>query len=64
MKRAAGWLRIAGWTAAAALPVTGGCLARLERNLDLVLAPDAFANALVLPFSPLLPLAELFRILI
>jgi len=39
---------------------SNGCLARLERNLDLVLAPEAVANVLALPLSPLLPLARLF----
>jgi hypothetical protein len=45
------------------LALTGGCLAGLERAVDLVLAPTAFENALVLPFSALGPLAfALFRL--
>jgi len=45
------------------LALTGGCLAGIERAVDLVLAPSAFENALVLPFSALGPLAfALFRL--
>jgi hypothetical protein len=57
-------LRLFRWVCWLALPVTGGCLARLERNLDLVLAPDAFENALVLPFSRLLPVAQFLRLVL
>lgn len=37
----------------------GGCLAAIERNLDLVLAPNALDNAMRLPNSVFLPLASL-----
>jgi len=36
----------------------GGCLARLERNLDVLLSPDALANTLLLPSTLLAPLAQ------
>jgi hypothetical protein len=47
---------------AGAAPLLGlaGCFARLEDGLELVFASGATANALRLPSSPLLPLAELF----
>lgn len=37
-----------------------GCLARMENNLDLVLASGAVANALLLPYGGLARLAEFF----
>lgn len=37
-------------TAIAGLLSVQGCLGRIGANLDLLLAPDAFENALVLPF--------------
>jgi hypothetical protein len=36
----------------------GGCLATFQRNLDLLLSPDALGNALVLPYSPVAELAK------
>lgn len=42
------------------LLTANGCLATLERNLDLLLGSDALENALVLPYSPVAELAELF----
>jgi hypothetical protein len=37
--------------------LAGGCLAGLERTVDLVLSPGALENALVLPNTPLAGLA-------
>jgi hypothetical protein len=36
----------------------GGCLATLERNLDYLLAPDAFENILFVPYSSVAPLIQ------
>ena len=36
---------------AAGLLFSSGCLAALERNLDVLLAPDALSNAIVAPYS-------------
>ena len=35
-----------------------GCLAKLEQNVDYLLAPDALENTLFLPFSSVAPLAQ------
>jgi len=35
-----------------------GCLARLERNVDFLLAPDALQNSLAQPFSAVAPYAQ------
>jgi len=40
------------------LLTANGCLATLERNVDLLLGSDALENALVLPYSPVATLAE------
>lgn len=37
-----------------------GCMARLERNIDLVLSPESIDNALVSPYSPASFFAEAF----
>lgn len=42
---------------------SGGCMALIERNVDLVLAPQAIGNLLRIPLSGLAPLAQfVFRI--
>jgi hypothetical protein len=46
-------------TPVAGLLAVGGCWATLERNLDYVLAPEAFENTLFLPFTGLYPLAQI-----
>ena len=43
----------------ATLVSLGGCLARVAEGVDMVLAPAAYDNALRLPYTDLLPLAEL-----
>lgn len=48
------------WSGSCGLLGLGGCLAGLENAIDLVVAPDAFANATALPSSGLATLAELF----
>jgi len=42
------------------LLTANGCLATLERNVDLLLGSDALQNAMLLPYSPVAELAELF----
>ena len=37
-----------------------GCLAAIQNNLDILLAPDALSNALVAPFSAVFPLLQFF----
>lgn len=45
------------------LLLANGCLANFENNFDLLLAPSAFDNALVLPFREIARLAYfLFRV--
>lgn len=46
--------------AGAGLMSINGCLARAERNLDILLAPEALQNALVAPYSPMEGLVERF----
>ncbi len=38
----------------------GGCLAGVYDAFDMIVAPEALSNALRLPASDVLPLAELF----
>ena len=40
------------------LLTANGCLATVQRNLDLLLGSDALENALVLPYSPVASLAQ------
>ena len=47
--------RFAPWSG---LLLASGCLARLERNLDFLLAPDALENSLARPFSAVAPYAQ------
>jgi|GEM_PF-5408637 len=47
------------WSACATLLLVNGCLAGVERGVDLLLAPDALQNTLRLPFSALFPLARI-----
>ena len=37
---------------AGGLLLVNGCLAAIERNMDIVLSPGALGNALVAPYSP------------
>ena len=37
-----------------------GCLAGLERNLDILFAPDALGNTLAAPYSPVRQIVEFF----
>ena len=46
---------------ASGLLPAGGCLARVEQNLDLLLAPEAFGNTLFLPFTAVAPLAQFLQ---
>lgn len=50
--------RAARLAALLGLLVASGCLATFERNLDYLLAPEAFENTLFLPFTGLAPLAQ------
>jgi len=52
-------LRVAKAGLSIGLLSVGGCLATLERNLDLILSPGAVGNALVLPYSTVAGLARL-----
>jgi len=45
---------------AGGLLMMGGCLAALERGVDLVLSPGALANTLVAPYDPLMSLIGVF----
>lgn len=49
---------------ASGLLPAGGCLARLEQNLDLLLSPEAFGNTLSLPFTTVAPLAQFLQRLV
>jgi hypothetical protein len=42
----------------AGLLLANGCMANLERNLDLVFSPTAVDNATVLPYASVAGLAE------
>ncbi|MBU0639280.1 MAG: hypothetical protein KKB50_10485 [Planctomycetes bacterium] len=43
------------WAPYAGLLLSGGCLGTFQQNLDILLAPDAFGNALALLRSPVEP---------
>lgn len=46
------------WFAAVAMLPAAGCLAGIERGLDMLLAPSAGLNALFLPYSAVWPIAQ------
>ncbi len=48
---------VSAWGALLAHGVTAGCVASLQHNLELVLAPAAPENALVIPYSSVSRLA-------
>ena len=52
--------RLAPCICAGGLLFVNGCMAGLERGLDLILAPGAVGNALELPYSSLAGLARIF----
>ena len=60
MKPPSRWSRVSRYAPAAGLLFTGSCLANLEQNLDLLLAPGAASNTLALPYSSIASLAEVF----
>jgi len=37
-----------------------GCLAAMERNVDILFAPDALSNTLVAPYSSIRQIVEFF----
>jgi len=51
--------RLTGAIIAGGLLLGNGCLAGLERSLDMILAPGATGNIVSLPYSPVLGLAQL-----
>ncbi|MCG3127681.1 MAG: hypothetical protein CHACPFDD_02548 [Phycisphaerae bacterium] len=53
------WLAVGSLLGAAAL---GGCIARVQDGLGILLSPDAFDNALRLPYSALLPLLRILSL--
>lgn len=53
------WLPVGSLLGAALL---GGCVARLQDGLGILLSPDAFDNALRLPYSALLPLLRILSL--
>jgi len=57
------WDRVYRWSALTSILAVSGCLARFERNLDMVFASDATENLLRLPLSSFLAAARFFSML-
>ncbi|MFH1745930.1 MAG: hypothetical protein ABIG44_02685 [Planctomycetota bacterium] len=60
MRRPLRWQTLAAYVPAAGFLATSGYLVNLEDNIDLLLSPGAASNALSLPDSTILSMAEAF----
>ncbi|MBN2447067.1 MAG: hypothetical protein JXO22_10090 [Phycisphaerae bacterium] len=60
MKSRATTIRVLLLAPLATLCSLPGCVSGLMDNIDMLLAPGAYENALNLPYSDVLPLARLF----
>jgi hypothetical protein len=54
-------VRLLAFLSCGATLLVNGCMANLERNLDMILSPSASENLLLLPYSSVINIALFFE---